>query len=189
MAVTPVVLLFAASMSAQTPAAPASAAPPAVSPGAPVHAAPGAPTAPSGAASPAAPAGPTPAAAAAPPPAGQSGEAYTYDPAGRRDPFVTLLGTGADAHATSKRGDGAAGMAVSDLSVRGVMQSRGTLVAMVQGPDNKTYLVHPGDRLLDGTIKTIIPQGVVIVQQVNDPLSPVKQREIRKLLRGLEDTK
>jgi hypothetical protein len=69
------------------------------------------------------------------------------------------------------------------------MQSRGSLVAMIQGPDNKTYIVHQGDKLLDGTIKTIMPQGLVIVQEVKDPLSLVKQREIRKLLRSLEDPK
>ena len=80
-------------------------------------------------------------------------------------------------------------MAVSEISVRGVMQSRGKLVAMVMGPDNKTYIVHQGDRLLDGSIKLITPQGLVIDQEVNDPLSVVKQREIRKLLRGLEDAK
>ena len=33
------------------------------------------------------------------------------------------------------------------------------------------------------------PQGLVIVQDVNDPLSLVKQREVRKLLRSLEDAK
>jgi Tfp pilus assembly protein PilP len=80
-------------------------------------------------------------------------------------------------------------MTVGEISVRGVMQSRGALVAMVKGPDNKTYLVHPGDKLLDGTIKTITPEGLIVVQQVNDPLSLVKQREIRKLLRSLEDAK
>ena len=69
------------------------------------------------------------------------------------------------------------------------MQSRGALIAMIQGPDNKTYIVHQGDKLLDGTIKTITPQGLVIVQEVNDPLSLVKQREVRKLLRSLEDAK
>ena len=69
------------------------------------------------------------------------------------------------------------------------MQSRGALIAMVQGPDNKTYIVHQGDKLLDGTIKSITPQGLVIDQEVNDPLSVVKQREIRKLLRSLEDAK
>ena len=80
-------------------------------------------------------------------------------------------------------------MTVSEISVRGVMQSRGAVVAMIQGPDNKTYLVHQGDKLLDGTIKTITPQGLVVIQEVNDPLSLVKQREIRKLLRSLEDAK
>ena len=80
-------------------------------------------------------------------------------------------------------------MAVAEISVRGILQSKGTLVAMIQGPDNKTYIVHQGDRLLDGVIKTVISQGLVVVQQVNDPLSLVKQREVRKLLRGLEDAK
>ena len=51
-------------------------------------------------------------------------------------------------------------MTLGEISVRGIMQSRGTLVAMVQGPDNKTYIVHQGDKLLDGTIKTITPQGL-----------------------------
>jgi Tfp pilus assembly protein PilP len=89
----------------------------------------------------------------------------------------------------SRRGDGPAGMTVAEISVRGVLQSRGEFVAMVHGPDNKTYLVHQGDKLADGVIKTITPQGLVIVQDVNDPLSLVKQREVRKLLRSLEDGK
>jgi type IV pilus assembly protein PilP len=115
---------------------------------------------------------------------------YSYDPAGRRDPFVSLLGTGSDPRSSSGRKvEGPAGMTLGEISVRGVMQSRGVLVAMIQGPDTKTYIVHPGDKLLDGTIKTITPQGLVVVQQVNDPLSLVKQREIRKLLRSLEDAK
>jgi Tfp pilus assembly protein PilP len=127
------------------------------------------------------------AAPSAPPPTPDS---YTYEPAGRRDPFLTLLGTGGrETQASSKGGDGPAGMAVADISVRGVMQSRGELVAMVMGPNAKTYVIHPGDKLLDGTIKAINTQGLVIMQEVNDPLSLVKQREVRKLLRGLEDAK
>ena len=118
-------------------------------------------------------------------------ENYTYDPAGRRDPFINLLGTGtgAEARQIAKKGDGPSGMTVAEISVRGVMQSRNGLIAMVQGPDNKTYIVHPGDKLLDGAIKSITPQGLVIEQAVNDPLSVVKQREVRKLLRGIEDAK
>jgi len=127
------------------------------------------------------------------PPAGQPPrppETYVYNSEGRRDPFVNLLGTGAEPlAASSKRGEGAAGMMVSEISVRGILQSRGALVAMVQGPDNKTYIVHQGDKFFDGRIKTITPQGLIIIQEVNDPLSLVKQREIRKLLRSLEDAK
>jgi type IV pilus assembly protein PilP len=124
--------------------------------------------------------------AAPPPPAGPA-ENYTYDPAGRRDPFLDLLNTGTEPRAVvSRRGEGAAGLSVGDISVRGLMQSRGGFYALVQGPDGKTYMMHPGDKLLDGTVKTVNAEGLVIVQEVNDPLSLVKQREITKKLRSLE---
>jgi len=116
-------------------------------------------------------------------------DSYSYDPAGRRDPFTNLLGVGLDARMASKKGEGASGIAVAEISVRGVMQSRSGLLAMVAGPDNKTYIVHQGDRLLDGSIKTITTQGLIIEQEVNDPLSVVKQREVRRLMRGFEDAK
>jgi Tfp pilus assembly protein PilP len=132
----------------------------------------------------AAPAGAAPTAEAPP-----QAEAYTYRAEGRRDPFQTLIGAGTGVVAASRRGEGASGLAVGEISVRGIMQSRGSLVAMVMGPDNRTYIVHQGDKLLDGTIKTITPQGLIVVQEVNDPLSLVKQREVRKLLRSLEDAK
>ncbi len=134
---------------------------------------------------------PAPASAAAPTPdttpKPATPESYSYDPAGRRDPFLNLLGTGGGP--TSRKGEGPSGIAVAEISVRGVLQSRNGLIAMVQGPDNKTYIVHQGDKLLDGSIKTITTQGLVIEQDVNDPLSVVKQREVRRLLRGLEDPK
>ncbi|MGH9140507.1 MAG: hypothetical protein ACRD2I_05125, partial [Vicinamibacterales bacterium] len=116
-------------------------------------------------------------------------EAYTYRADGRHDPFLNLIGTGTESKLTSRKGDGATGLAVGEISVRGVMQSRGAFVAMISGPDNKTYIVHQGDKLLDGTVKSVMPQGLVIVQEVNDPLSLIKTREVRKLLRSLEDAK
>jgi len=122
-------------------------------------------------------AGPTPA------------EGYTYQADGRRDPFLNLLGTGSEPRNTGGRNEGPAGMTVAEISVRGVLESRGALIAMIEGPDKKTYVVHTGDKFQDGTIRSITPQGLVIVQQVNDPLSLVKQREIHKLLRSLESTK
>jgi Tfp pilus assembly protein PilP len=128
---------------------------------------------------------PAPPGAPVPPPA----ENYSYRAEGRRDPFQSLLHAGADTRVTSRTGDGPSGMTLVEISVRGIMQSRGSLVAMIKGPDTKTYIVHQGDKLLDGTIKTITPQGLIVIQEVNDPLSLVKQREVRKLLRSLEDAK
>jgi len=129
-------------------------------------------------------AAPAPRAAGAPAAAEQlPAEPYTYQPDGRRDPFLSLSGTGSEPHAIAGgRAEGPAGMAVAELAVRGVLQSRGTLVAMVSGPDHKTYIVHAGDKLLDGTIKSITPEGMILTQDINDPLSLVKRREVSKLL-------
>jgi Tfp pilus assembly protein PilP len=172
---------------AQTPAKPA--APPPVAP-------PPAPAAPAKAGPPPTPtpgqvpavAGSAAAAPAAPTPMPSSPETYVYRAEGRRDPFLTLIGTGAIPRDASHK-DGPAGMTIGEISVRGILQSKGGLVAMIQGPDNKTYIVHQGDKLLDGAIKTITPQGLIVIQEVNDPLSLVRQREVRKLLRSLEDAK
>jgi Tfp pilus assembly protein PilP len=159
---------------AASPAKPAPAAQPAAKPAAPQGQT--------------APAPPKPG-ADAPAPMPPAQETYTYRTDGRRDPFLNLLGTGTEGKLTSRKGEGPTGLTIGEITVRGVMQSRGALVAMIQGPDNKTYLVHQGDKLLDGTIKTVTPQGLVLVQEVNDPLSLIKTREVRKLLRSLEDAK
>ena len=134
---------------------------------------------------------PAPAAAEKPaaPQAEKPPEPFTYQANGRRDPFLNLLGTGPEPRPVGRRSDGLAGLALGEITVRGIMQSRDSLVAMVAGPDNKTYIVHQGDRLFDGLIKSITHDGLVVVQRVSDPNSGVKQREVQKLLRALEDAK
>jgi len=135
---------------------------------------------------PATPASPQPAAATpAPEPAA---EAYTYDPSGRRDPFVTLLSRGIEP-TTGKRLTGLAGLTTAEVMLRGIMQSRNSYVALLSGPDGKTFSARVNDRLLDGVIRSVTPQGIVVMQEVNDPLSLVKQREVRKGLRTAEDGK
>ncbi len=116
-------------------------------------------------------------------------EAYSYSAEGRRDPFVSLISRGFEPTLTGKRGEGLAGLTTAEITVRGVLRSQGSYVAMVQGPDMKTYIVHANDRLLDGTVRSVGAQGLVIIQEVNDPLSLIKQREVRKGLRATEDGK
>ena len=119
---------------------------------------------------------------------------YEYQAAGRRDPFVSLVNRGNEGKAdpgaaNAKRADGVPGLITSELTVRGTVQTRGVWVAMVSGPDNKVYTVRAGDRLADGVVRSVNANSVVILQEVNDPLSLEKQREVRKFLRGGEEVK
>ncbi len=113
---------------------------------------------------------------------------FTYMPEGRRDPFVSLVGRGGTAAGggVGPRPVGLAGLAVGEVTLRGTMRGREGFVGVLQGADQKTYIVRAGDRLFDGTIRAISQNDMVIVQQVNDPLSLEKQREVRKMLRQVE---
>src|SRR5262245_39135462 len=136
-----------------------------------------------------APTAPTSAPAASGADAAPMPDAYTYNPEGRRDPFISLLSRGVESGSGAKVVAGLAGIATGDLVLRGVIQSRGAKVAIVRSPDGRTFRAHANDRLLDGVIRSVNAQGIVIMQEVNDPLSLVKQREVRKGLRTVEDGK
>jgi Tfp pilus assembly protein PilP len=121
------------------------------------------------------------------PPAG-----FSYGPDGRRDPFVSLVRTGGAAvngDDSGPKAEGVAGVRSNELVVRGILQGRNGFVAMIAAPSGKTYIVHAGDKLADGTIRAITSQALVIMQVVNDPLSLDKQREVRKPLRVQEEGK
>lgn len=132
-------------------------------------------------------------AATAPQPAAKPEEpaGYTYQGGGRRDPFVSLMRRGNDEKHTTGgiRPPGLAGLETSEVTLKGTMHGRDGYVAILLGADNKTYIVRPGDKLQDGAIRTIAQDSLVILQQVNDPLSPQKQREVRKMLRQTEEVK
>lgn len=176
-------LMGAAVFAAQSSPSKGAAAPPANAPA--PRTAPAPATAP--AAAPATAPAPAPAAAVTP----LEPQGYTYDPQGRRDPFVSLLRRGGDVPRASggTRPNGLAGLETSEVTLKGTIATEGTYVGILQGADNKTYIVRAGDKLLDGTIRVINPESMVIAQQVTDPLSLEKQREVRKLLRQTEEAK
>ena len=155
-------LLFAftvvASVPAQTPAPPAETPPPVDDPASP------------------------------PPPTPPTDYVYMVD--GRRDPFVPLVGRPdqrAGGAVTPIRGEGVAGLLTDEIVVRGILLSQGRWVAMIGGPSGRVFTVRPGDRVADGTIRDITQQYIVIQQEVDDPLAPQKQRDVRKFLRGGEN--
>jgi Tfp pilus assembly protein PilP len=116
-------------------------------------------------------------------------QGFTYVADGRRDPFVSLLRRGLDSRNNGPKMAGLGGLGTSEVSLRGVLTSEGDFVGILQGVDSKNYIVRVGDKLSDGMIRSISKDSVVIVQQVNDPLSLEKQREVRKLLRQTEEAK
>ena len=112
-------------------------------------------------------------------------------PSGRRDPFVSLLQRGSDVEPSTPatRAPGLRGLGVSEVTLKGTLVSQGSYVAMLQGADTKTYIVRAGERLMDGTVRAITADAIVIIQQVTDSLSLDTQREVRKTLRQNEEAK
>lgn len=175
-------LLAAGSVLAQTPPRsappqPAPAAPPAQKPAseAPATQPPATP--------------PAQAPAQPPAPGAPLAEAYSYNPEGRRDPFVSLVQRGFDLRGPANRPEGLAGLLISEVMTTGVVKTPRGFVAMLRAPDGKTFIVHGNERLFDGTVKAITADAVVFSQEVNDPLSLVKQREVRLPLRAMQEGK
>ena len=50
---------------------------------------------------------------------------------------------------------------MSEIELKGIMQSRGDHIALVPGPDGKTYMVRVNDRLLDGSVRAITADTLV----------------------------
>lgn len=126
-----------------------------------------------------------PQAAAAQPQAqsGRQAPAWTYDPQGRRDPFVSLRDRQTTASTTQNRPAGLAGVTIGEISLRGIVRSGNEFIALAQAPDGRTFQLRRNARLFDGVVKQITIDAVVFTQEVNDPLSLVKQREVRKTMK------
>jgi len=123
---------------------------------------------------------------------------YTYNPQGRRDPFVSLQRPVAPRGAKDARPQGFPGFLIQEVTLRGIVKtseggagvaSKPGYIAIFQGPDPKSYFVSVGQRLFDGVITAIDASSVTFRQEVTDPLSPVKTREVRKSLYASEEAR
>ena len=110
-----------------------------------------------------------------------SGRSYTYDPAGRRDPFRSLL-VRPEQRAVGSRPPGIAGIAVDDIVLQGIWKTQAGYLAQIRGTDNKSYLLRPGDLLWDGEVTRIGPNEVTFRQNLNDPQSVKPFRDVTKQL-------
>lgn len=110
-----------------------------------------------------------------------AGRAYSYDPAGRRDPFRSLLVRPED-RALGARPPGVAGMSIDEIVIHGIWKTRSGFVAQVRATDNKSYLIRQGDLLYDGEVTRVGANEVVFRQNINDPQSVKPFREVTKQL-------
>jgi hypothetical protein len=110
-----------------------------------------------------------------------AGRSYAYDPAGRRDPFRSLL-VRPENRAAGSRPPGIAGVSVDDILLQGIWKTQAGYVAQIRGTDNKSYLLRPGDLLWDGEVTRIGPNEVTFRQNLNDPQSVKPFRDVTKQL-------
>ena len=111
---------------------------------------------------------------------------YTYDPAGRRDPFVNLLiGIKAKGPLAPK-----GALTVGDAKVVGITQGSSGYTAIVVGADNKARFMKAGDKLFDGQIIAIEKDRVIFRQDFTEenPAAPgLRSKEVEKRLNPVQE--
>ena len=113
---------------------------------------------------------------------------YTYNGVGRRDPFISLARPVASDDAGNRpRRPGIEGFMLQETSLKGVVKNIDGWIAVLEGPDKKGYFVRVGQRLHDGVITQVDAAGLTFRQEITDPLSPAKSRDVRRLLNSAQE--
>lgn len=111
------------------------------------------------------------------------GDMFGYDPAGRRDPFESLLDTRpGEIEPEVVRPPGLPGMLIEEIRVEGIIATSGGVLAFVQGRDKLPYIIRPGTKLYNGEVVRITPEEVVFKQQVSDPKQQQPYEEVVRRL-------
>lgn len=116
-------------------------------------------------------------------------EGYTYNPMGRRDPFVSLLKPVSPDQGPKTRRPGMEGFLIQEVALKGIVKTPKGFTAMLLGTDGKSYFVGVGQRLFDGVVTGIDATTVTFRQEVTDPLSTVKSRDVKKTLYPSEEAR
>lgn len=111
------------------------------------------------------------------------GTGFDYDPAGRRDPFRSLLADVGAVSAPSVRPFGLPGFLISEVEVKAIAEVQGRWHAMVIGPNQRAYFLEVGTELFDGHVMQIGTGEVIFEQVVPDLTGARRTRQVIKRLR------
>ena len=114
---------------------------------------------------------------------------YSYNPQGRRDPFVSLQKPVEANRGPGSRPPGVKGFLIQEVALKGIVRDKTGYIAILLGTDGKSYFVHVGERLFDGVVTAIDAANITFRQEVTDPLSPVKSRDVKKSLYPSEENR
>jgi hypothetical protein len=109
-----------------------------------------------------------------------------YDDGGRRDPFSSLIvpkrtmASPRDLGEGSRARTGLGSVSLSDVSVRGIVKSGTTMLAILEGPNRQSFVTRVKDRLADATVVSVEADGVVFAEQADPGMAP---SQVRKTLR------
>ncbi len=121
------------------------------------------------------------------PAAPESAETLTYDPSGRRDPFVAIIQL-----LQEKKEDAnlppLQRISLTEINLVGVVWGGYGYTAMVQTPDGKGYSVRRGTRMgpNNGIVTSITERGLIVVERFTDIYGKKQEREFVRLLHQKE---
>ena len=113
----------------------------------------------------------------------------SYDPSGRRDPFLPMIQLGQQAEPDSSLPP-LQRIGLTELSLIGVLWGNYGYTAMVQTPDGKGYSIHRGTRIgpNNGVVSSITERGIIVQERFTDVYGNKQEREYVKLLHPKEGT-
>jgi hypothetical protein len=118
----------------------------------------------------------------------QAGQ-YSYAPGGRRDPFISLLVNVGPSEGGKVRPAGMQGFLIQELALKGIVKDQSGYIALLLGTDGKSYFARIGQRFFDGVLVAMDAASATFRQEVTDPLSPVKTRDVKKSLYSSEEAR
>ena len=113
----------------------------------------------------------------------------SYDPSGRRDPFLPMIQLGQQTEQDATLPP-LQRVGLTELSLIGVLWGNYGYTAIVQTPDGKGYSIRRGTRIgpNNGVVSSITERGIIVQERFTDVYGNKQEREYVKLLHPKEGT-